>query len=121
MPMVYCRRCYGLASDGERCPRCGSPDPSGSGTRMWGRLILGMLLAVAVTYSYFAILDTKWEKWERKFDRLPTDHLLYRSADEVANVIGLLVFLISWIVWVLVLRPRRRAHGGPRHSVRRAH
>ena len=106
MSQVYCRNCFGLASDLEPCPTCGEPDPSGCNSEIWGSIFVGALVATAVTGLYAWLLSSVWERLSKKFSNLPSDHLLADSQWEIAVVVGGAVFFFSWVVATRYFWPR---------------
>ena len=103
---VYCRRCGSPCTAQRReCRRCGVWDPGGQRYTAVGVLILATLAASAITAGYAFAVSREWfaERWERRFDLLPDDHALHGNASDVLFVLGVGVFLVSWLVAVAAL------------------
>jgi RNA polymerase subunit RPABC4/transcription elongation factor Spt4 len=100
---VYCRRCGSLCTaDRRECRTCGVYDPGGQRYTAVGVLILATLAASAITAGYaFAVSrEWFWERFERRVDMLPDDHALHGNASDVLFVLGVFVFVLSWVLVV---------------------
>ncbi len=101
---VYCRQCRRpVAFAADFCPKCGAADPGGRKAALVGALVVGGLVAATVAAAYAWFMSWDWERWERKFARLPDGHPLAGAPWETAVGIGAVVFVVAWVVSVLVL------------------
>lgn len=111
MSLVYCRRCGAPNLAGKpTCRSCGTWDPDGRRSTVVGAFLLATVAAAAITggYAFAVSREWFWERWERRFDLLPDDHALRGHAWDVAFVLGVGVFVLSWLLAAVGLSPRAR-------------
>jgi hypothetical protein len=127
MSLVYCRRCRAAAVvDQWACRSCGAWDPGGGRVAAVGALVVGTLVAAAVTGGYTLAMSHEWvwERWQRKFDSLPDDHALRGHAWDVAFVLSVAVLVVSWLLAVVglgrVVRDQCTGQSPPRNPSRPA-
>ena len=105
---VYCRNCYGLVAAGaDYCPSCGIVIP-GQRPKVYTALFAGLIAASVVTGVWAWLVSQLWDKWVKRFERLPEDHPLFQSETLTAWGIGAGLFLATWVFALLVMRTSRQ-------------
>ncbi len=109
MPTVYCPKCHALRTDRTgHCRTCGQWQMSTAAYNTVGTLVLSALSGAAFTAAYGVCVFLIWDKWVQKFGGDVRDNPNAASdAVQLAVVIGSVVFTLTALITLVLLRPVR--------------
>ncbi|MEO2092135.1 MAG: hypothetical protein ABGY75_21990 [Gemmataceae bacterium] len=109
MSTVYCPKCHTLRTDRTgHCRACGHWRMSTAAYNTVGTLVLSALSGATFTAAYGVCVFLIWDKWVAKFGGdVKHDPNAESSAFQLAVVIGSVVFTMTALMTLVLLRPVR--------------